>query len=133
MIAQGYGLLLYINLATLNAHDWSSVLNNCGLWLAAWNNDPEATLTNHPYVMHQYSSNGTVPGIAGRVDLDAWFGSVAQFRKYGYQVPAPTSSPYYNNYNVTTTYHHHPPTYRLWAGKQYVTQTDTCTLASISN
>jgi lysozyme len=67
--------LLYINLATLNAHDWSSVLNNCGLWLAAWNNDPEATLTNHPYVMHQYSSNGTVPGIGGRVDLDAWFGS----------------------------------------------------------
>jgi lysozyme len=81
--------LLYINLATLNAHDWSPVLNSCGLWLAAWNDDPEATLTSHPYVMHQYSSNGTLPGIAGRVDLDAWFGSTAQFRKYGYQAPIP--------------------------------------------
>jgi lysozyme len=79
--------LLYINLATLNAQDWNSVLNNCGLWLAAWNDNPEATLTNRTYVMHQYSSNGSVPGIAGRVDMDAWFGTVNQFKKYGYQVP----------------------------------------------
>jgi lysozyme len=102
--------LLYINLATLNAHDWSSVLNNCGLWLAAWNNDPEATLTNHPYVMHQYSSNGTVPGIGGRVDLDAWFGSVAQFRKYGYQVPAPTTTTTTTTTTTSTTTTTLPPT-----------------------
>lgn len=85
--------LLYINLATLNAHDWSPVLVNCGLWLAAWNNDPNATLTDKVYVMHQYSSNGSVPGIAGRVDLDAWFGTLAQFKKYGYQVAAPVPEP----------------------------------------
>jgi len=89
--------LIYMNLATLNQYDWTPVLSNCGLWLAAWNNNPEATLTNKFYVMHQYTSSGTVPGIAGRVDLDAWFGSVAQFRKYGYQPsvtpPAPEPVP----------------------------------------
>lgn len=87
--------LLYVNLATLNQYDWSPVLDNSGLWLAAWNNDPEATLTNKVYVMHQYSSNGTVPGIAGRVDLDAWFGTVDEFKKYGYHtaVTAPAPAP----------------------------------------
>lgn len=85
--------LLYINLATLNAHDWSTILSTCGLWLAAWNNDPEATLTNKPYVMHQYTSNGNVPGIAGRVDLDMWFGTKEQFNKYGYHKPIPIPTP----------------------------------------
>lgn len=82
--------LIYMNLATLNAYDWSPVLQNCGLWLAAWNNNPEATLTNKLYVMHQYSSNGTVAGISGRVDTDAWFGTVEQFKKYGYHAPVTT-------------------------------------------
>lgn len=88
--------LLYINLATLNAHNWSGVLKNSGLWLAAWNNNPNAMLTNHPYVMHQYTSSGSVPGINGRVDLDMWFGTLAQFQKYGYHkpiTPAPKPTP----------------------------------------
>lgn len=79
--------LIYMNLSTLNAHDWSIVLKNCGLWLAAWNNNPNATLTKHPYVMHQYADNGKVPGISGNVDLDMFFGTVDQFKKYGYQAP----------------------------------------------
>lgn len=85
--------LLYINLATLNAYDWSPVLKNCGLWLAAWNDDPEALLTDHTYVMHQYSSNGSVPGIAGRVDLDMWFGTIEQFKAYGYKIPGSIPDP----------------------------------------
>lgn len=92
----GVWVLLYINLATLNNYDWTPVLDNSGLWLAAWNDDPEATLTNKTYVMHQYTSSGSVPGIAGRVDLDAWFGTVEQFKKYGYHAPSvqpPTPPP----------------------------------------
>lgn len=74
--------LLYINLSTLRAHDWSLVLNNCGLWLAAWNGDPEADIDTggHPYVMQQYQ--GTP------LDRDAWFGSIDQFRAYGYHAPS---------------------------------------------
>lgn len=85
--------IIYMNLSTFNSRNWTPVTNNCGLWLAAWNNNPNVNLTDKFYVMHQYTSNGSVPGIAGRVDRDAFFGTVAQFRKYGYQKPAPTPPP----------------------------------------
>jgi len=84
--------LFYTNGARVNQYDWSPVLSNCGLWIAWYGMDPEGTLPIHyPYVMHQYTSSGSMPGVAGRVDLDAWFGTLAQFKKYGYQpTPAPT-------------------------------------------
>lgn len=87
--------MIYMNLSTLNSYNWSPVLKNCGLWVAAWNNNPNATLNTGGkiYIMHQYTSSGSVPGIAGRVDLDAWWGTVAQFQKYGYQPPAPKPTP----------------------------------------
>lgn len=89
--------LVYMNLSTLNAYNWSPILTNCGLWLADWAVSPHDTIpTDHVYVMQQYSDNGSVPGIQGRVDLDAWFGTVDQFKSYGYKaqpVPAPAPTP----------------------------------------
>lgn len=87
--------IIYMNGSTANSYDWSPVFNNCGLWVANWNNDPDGpAVINKPYVMHQYTSDGSVPGIAGRVDLDAWYGTVEQFKKYGYQnAPTPTPPP----------------------------------------
>lgn len=77
--------LVYMNLSTLNAHDWSPVLANCGLWLADWNGNPNATIpTLHTYVMQQYSDGPNY-------DHDEWFGTVAQFQKYGYHAPAPVA------------------------------------------
>jgi GH25 family lysozyme M1 (1,4-beta-N-acetylmuramidase) len=51
---------------------------NCPLWLAAWVSNPT------PYVpaawttwsFWQYTSTGSVPGVKGNVDRDAWNGSV---------------------------------------------------------
>lgn len=88
--------IIYMNLATLNAHNWNAVLEKCGLWLAAWNNNPQGDLPTHghQYIMHQYTSDGAVNGIAGRVDKDMFYGSVDQFRKYGWQgTPAPAPIP----------------------------------------
>lgn len=77
--------LVYMNLAMLKAHDWSSTLSSCGLWLADWNNDPAGTIPAVPtYVMQQYS-DGPV------YDHDEWFGTVAEFQAYGYH--APVASP----------------------------------------
>jgi hypothetical protein len=77
--------LIYMNLSTLNAHDWSPVLKNSGLWLADWNNDPNATLpTMHTYVMQQYS-DGPV------YDHDEWFGTVDEFKLYGWHAPVPAT------------------------------------------
>lgn len=75
--------LVYMNLSTLNAYDWSPVLQNCGLWLADWNNDPSATIpTVHTYVMQQYSDGPNY-------DHDEWFGTLDEFNKYGYHTPNP--------------------------------------------
>lgn len=86
--------LVYMNLATLNAYDWSSVLKNCGLWIADWSVSPNQEIaTTHVYVAQQYSDKGSVPGIVGYVDLDAWFGTLQEFQAYGYHVSQNTSPP----------------------------------------
>lgn len=81
--------LIYFNGSTWNAYDWSPVTKNCGVWVAWYDRDPEANLPvgGKIYVMHQYTSNGSVAGIAGRVDMNAWFGTLDQFKKYGYHAP----------------------------------------------
>jgi Glycosyl hydrolases family 25 len=77
--------LVYMSLNTLNSFDWSAVLVNCGLWLADWAVAPTATIPTHAtYVMQQYSDGPNY-------DHDEFFGSVEQFNKYGYQVPAPAT------------------------------------------
>lgn len=86
--------LFYTNGSRLNQYDWSPVRNNCGTWVAWYGQDPEGNLPiSGNYVMHQYTSNGSVPGIAGRVDLDAWFGTIDQFKKYGWHGAAPEPVP----------------------------------------
>lgn len=79
--------LLYMNLSTLNAHNWDSLLANCGLWLADWAVSPDATIpTNHTYVMQQYSDGPNY-------DHDEWFGTVEEFDKYGYHAAQPAPAP----------------------------------------
>lgn len=82
--------LIYMNLATLNAHDWTPVLQNCGLWLADWNNDPNTAIDTggRVYVMQQYNDGPNY-------DHDEWFGTLDEFKLYGWpsqeavQPPAP--------------------------------------------
>lgn len=75
--------LLYMNVSTLHAYDWSGLLANCGLWLADWNNDPAGTIPNVPiYVMQQYNDGPNY-------DHDEFFGNVDQFKAYGYHAPTP--------------------------------------------
>lgn len=92
--------LIYMNLATLNAHDWSAVLALCGLWLADWAVSPQATIpTNHTYVMQQYSDGPNY-------DHDEWFGTLAQFDAYGYHSsndPTLVASPSPVTTTTTTT------------------------------
>jgi GH25 family lysozyme M1 (1,4-beta-N-acetylmuramidase) len=87
--------MLYINNYTENSLDWTPVVNqNVALYLANYSITPEqdATLMHFKtYIMHQYTSSGAVAGIAGRVDLDAWFGNTAQFKAYGWHTATPTA------------------------------------------
>lgn len=86
--------MIYMSGSRVPAFYGSDVLKNCGLWVAWYDRDPEKDLPlKTVYVMHQYTSNGSVPGISGRVDLDAFYGSVEQFNKYGYHTPVPVPVP----------------------------------------
>lgn len=79
--------LVYMNLSTLNAHDWAPVLKNCGLWLADWNNDPKGTIqTNYTYVMQQYNDGPNY-------DHDEWYGTLAEFKDYGWPATTPVVPP----------------------------------------
>jgi len=86
--------MIYMNGSTLNSQDWSPVTNNCGVWVAWYGQDPNADLpVKYPYIMHQYTSGGSVPGIAGNVDLDAWYYDIATWNKYGYHAPVVAPEP----------------------------------------
>ena len=77
--------LLYINTATKKAFDWSHA-KNYGIWEANYGiNDGTSHSIAMPYVLHQYTSNGTCPGVTGRVDLSDTYMSTDDFKQYGYQ------------------------------------------------
>lgn len=56
------------------------------LWLASWTNavQPLPLPWSRP-TLWQYTDKGTVPGIAGPVDLDRFFGTVEELRTLGFQ------------------------------------------------
>lgn len=96
--------LIYMSLSRVTGNNWQRlVAMNCGLWVAAWgNNDsiPDATPGSDEWpfwAMWQYSSTGSVPGIAGRVDLDQFNGTAEQFKQYGQKtgvsIPQPIPIP----------------------------------------
>ena len=86
----GVWCLVYLNISTVNAYDWSPVLANCGLWLAA----PSYTFEQNAPVSHTYVMQQGP--IVGGIDSDAFFGDRAQLQAYGYHAvvpPNPTPTP----------------------------------------
>lgn len=78
------GGIIYMNLNTLLSYDWSGVLSRWGLWLADWNNNPDGDIDTHgqTYIMQQYNDGPNY-------DHDEFYGSVDQFKQYGYNNPTP--------------------------------------------
>lgn len=74
--ANGYQAGLYANTYWLDHYFENSQLANMNLWIARWTQSPSIW---HGYTgygnifMWQYTSNGSVPGISGRVDLNVGF------------------------------------------------------------
>jgi hypothetical protein len=78
--------LVYMNTSTCTAHDWSPVLNTCGLWIADYRFTPDQDVPcGHPYLIHQYTSTP--------IDRDAVFVTLDQLKAYGYHIPAPAPIP----------------------------------------
>lgn len=67
--AKGYYISVYSYASFLNTKVYQSVLDRYDIWVAHFNTSaPAYSLSS--YGMWQYSSTGSVPGIAGDVDLD---------------------------------------------------------------
>lgn len=63
----GYYVSVYMNLHWLNTKVREDIFEKYDIWLAHWT---QKTTFARDYGLWQYSSNGTVDGITGRVDLD---------------------------------------------------------------
>jgi lysozyme len=90
----GVKALIYLNESLIKGHNWSPVSSaGYGLWVAKYTYDP----TDNSFVTgswsfascQQWTNQQTVPGIAGKCDGDVFFGTIDQFKKYGYQPPTP--------------------------------------------
>ncbi len=101
---RGFKPLLYVNVYTLYAYNWGAVAGNGnGLWAAQWNyNLSEPASGAFPFAAaKQYTDHDSVPGIAGGVDGDVFYGDQAAFERYGYagggsapaNPPAPEPAP----------------------------------------
>ncbi len=84
--------LIYMNMNYVVTQNWKQlVARNCGLWVAAWG-DNDAIPEEHEkpgiddwrsWVLWQYTSSGSVPGIAGRVDHSLLNGDISDFKRIG--------------------------------------------------
>ena len=84
--------LIYLNKSEVRNYDWSPVAKaGYGLWLACYDNNLITGVWDF-VAIQQWTNAQTVPGINGKVDGDYFFGTVDQFKAYGYHRP-PQSSP----------------------------------------
>lgn len=84
--------LIYLNKSQVRTFDWSPVVaGNFALWLASYDGEP-FTGQWGAMAMQQWTSKQQVPGISGNVDGNWFFGTVEQFKAYGYHAPVEPSS-----------------------------------------
>lgn len=89
---EGYKPLIYLNKYTVQNYDWSPVADKgYGLWLALWDHNPDGSFSVPHWdivAMRQYTSDGQVNGISGRVDMNVFYGDREQFLAYGVKLGA---------------------------------------------
>lgn len=94
----GFKPMIYMNHALMMSQDWSALSGaNYGLWLADWDGDPNIVVSMHDWTfcaIQQYKDNGSIGGIGGSVDVDAFFASsMSVWNQYGKPQPQTTPIP----------------------------------------
>lgn len=87
----GYKPMIYMSQSTANNSVWNAVVAaGYPLWVADYDGSPNFGLATAwaSYAFHQYDDNGSVAGISGEVDVDAFnattTGTIVDFTQYGY-------------------------------------------------
>lgn len=90
--ATGVMPLVYMSRSVTHQFNWSRVVRlGAGLWCAAYAK-AMGSPSHWPFTaMWQYSSSGLVAGVAGRVDLDTFYGDEKAWAAYGGGPAAPES------------------------------------------
>lgn len=92
----GYYVCVYMNLSWLNTKLRSDIFEKYDIWLAHWTKETSFTKN---YGLWQYTSDGSVNGIQGRVDLDFAYKNYPSIMAknglngYATQTPAPAPKP----------------------------------------
>ena len=83
---KGYQVMIYTNLDGYNKY-YKDLLGDHDLWLCSFTS-PDL-LSSLPHCIQQYSHEGTVNGVNGKVDLNVWRGSKKEWNRYLEQVSQP--------------------------------------------
>lgn len=78
---------VYLNRSTRQMYDWSPALNNCALWIAAPDVSFDADI---PGIGVYQAQQGP---IVNGVDTNAFFGTLEQLKKFGYNYATPAPQP----------------------------------------
>jgi lysozyme len=82
----GVRSFVYLNRSLRDGHDWTPVIHGGHpLWLARYDGSTHPVGSGRwpALAMKQYSRSGRLPGVAGAVDLDVFYGTTDQLRAYG--------------------------------------------------
>lgn len=101
---------IYMDQSRLRSANWSAVFSRgYPLWLAKYDNllDPPNVAPNVA-VMKQYTSNGSIDGVLGNVDLDVFYGNAQDLQAYCksgtvFPAPSPISPPPRNPWDTLPT------------------------------
>lgn len=95
-VRTGCKAFIYLNKSQVKGFDWRVVVDaNYALWLACY----DSNIISGQWAavaMQQRTSSQSVPGIVGNVDGNYFFGTLEQFKAYGYKkpvTPSPSVSP----------------------------------------
>jgi GH25 family lysozyme M1 (1,4-beta-N-acetylmuramidase) len=93
----GFDAIVYSSPAFIQDHALANrpEIGQVGLWLASWNvpTPPQAPAPWDIVAFHQHADDGTVPGIAGKVDLNRFNGDAAAIPLYGKPAAQPEPAP----------------------------------------
>ena len=83
---KGYSVMIYTNRDGYEKY-YQDMLVDCDLWLCSFTS-PDL-LPDVPHVIQQYSHEGTVAGVSGKVDLNVYRGSKGEWNRFLEQVKQP--------------------------------------------
>ena len=76
---KGYQVMIYTNLDGYNKY-YKDMLGDHDLWLCSFNSPDQ--LTSLPHRFQQFSHEGTVSGVEGKVDLNVYRGTRSEWNRY---------------------------------------------------